>query len=250
MWEASTAINTTQPFNNMKYTKNYKKALDTLKDKKVYNLSEAVKLAKENSSTKFDSTAEVHFNLNIDPKQADQMVRSTVVLPHGTGKKLKIAAVVPDDQVKAAKDAGATSAGLEDLIAEFEKGKFKYDVVVASTGVMKNLGKVAKILGQKGLMPNPKSGTVTDDVVKTIEELGRGRVELRNDKEGNVHAIFGKVSFKQDELENNIKSLLTTIRDNKPSGIKGSYVKSITVTTTMGPGIRLDVNEVMSSLSK
>jgi large subunit ribosomal protein L1 len=233
-----------------KYGKNYKKALESLKAKPMYNLNEAVKLVKETGGTKFDSTAEIHLNLNIDSKQADQTVRSTVTLPHGTGKKLKIAAVVPDDKVKSAKDAGATAAGLEDMIAEFEKGKFDYDVVVATPDVMKNLGKVAKVLGQKGLMPNPKSGTVTPNIEKAIEELSRGRVELRNDKEGNVHSIFGKVSFKEEELENNLKALLQTIRDSKPSGIKGTYIKSITVTTTMGPGIRLDINEVMANLSK
>lgn len=233
-----------------KYGKNYKKALESLKEKPMYDLAEAVKLVKETGKTKFDSTAEIHLNLNIDPKQADQIVRSTVILPHGTGKKLKIAAVVSDDKVKAAKDAGATSAGLEDLIAEFEKGKFDYDVIVATPDSMKSLGKVAKILGQKGLMPNPKSGTVTDDIEKAIEELSRGRIELRNDKEGNVHSIFGKVSFKEEQLENNLKAFLQAVREAKPSGVKGTFIKSITVTTTMGPGIRLNVNEVMSSLSK
>jgi large subunit ribosomal protein L1 len=233
-----------------KYGKNYKKSLEALKGKPMYNLAEAVKLVKETGKTKFDSTVEIHLNLNIDPKQSDQTIRSTVILPHGTGKKLKIAAVVSDDKAKAAKDAGATTAGLEDLIAEFEKGKFDYDVVVATPDVMKNLGKVAKVLGQKGLMPNPKSGTVSENIVKTIEELSRGRIELRNDKEGNVHSVFGKVSFKEDELENNLKAFLQAVREAKPSGVKGTFIKSITVTTTMGPGIRLNVNEVMSSLSK
>lgn len=231
-----------------KYGKNYKKALEAAKGKPMYNLTEAVKLLKEFSATKFDSTAEIHLNLSIDPKQADQSIRSTVILPHGTGKKLKIAAVVSDDKVKAAKDAGATAAGLEDLIAEFEKGKFKYDVIVATPDVMKNLGKVAKILGQKGMMPNPKSGTVTPDIEKTIEELNRGRVEFRNDKEGNIHSIFGKTSFKEEELENNLKAFLQALRDNKPSGVKGAFIKSITICSTMGPGVRLDANQVMSEL--
>jgi len=233
-----------------KYGKKYKSAAELLKGKDVSSLSEAVKLVKETGTTKFDGTAEVHFNLNIDPKQADQIVRTTVILPHGTGKKLKIAAVVSDDKISAAKAAGAAAAGLEDLLAEFESGKFDYDVVVATPDVMKNLGKVAKNLGQKGLMPNPKSGTVTPDIEKAIEELSRGRIELRNDKEGNVHSIFGKVSFKEDELENNLKTLLLSLRDNKPSGVKGTFINSITLTSTMGPGIRLDVNGVMGSLSK
>ncbi|MBN2096397.1 50S ribosomal protein L1 [Candidatus Peregrinibacteria bacterium] len=233
-----------------KYGKKYKNAAGLVKGKVVSSLSEAAKLIKETGATKFDSTAEIHFNLSIDPKQADQAVRTTVVLPHGTGKKLKIAAVVPDGKVSIAKAAGAAAAGLEDLIAEFESGKFDYDVVVATPDVMKHLGKVAKNLGQKGLMPNPKSGTVTTNIEKTIEELSRGRIELRNDKEGNVHSVFGKVSFKQDELENNLRTLLQTLRENKPSGIKGTYINSITICTTMGPSIKLDVNEVMGSLLK
>ncbi len=230
--------------------KKYKTAAEPLKGKVVTTIAEAVELIKSTSTTKFDSTAEIHFNLNIDPKQNDQAIRTTVVLPHGTGKKPKIAAVVSDDKISAAKAAGAKSAGLEDLITELGKGKFDYDVVVATPDVMKNLGKVAKVLGQKGLMPNPKSGTVTPDIEKAIEELMRGRIELRNDKEGNIHSIFGKVSFKEDELENNLKTLFQTIRDNKPSGVKGTFIKSITLCTTMGPGIKLDVNEIMASLSK
>lgn len=251
-WEVPKTVNTTQQIIIMKKThgKRYRKALESVNGKPMHDLTEAVKLLKETGNTKFDSTAEVHLNLNIDPKQADQLVRSTVVLPHGTGKKLKIAAVTTDDKVKAAKEAGAVAAGLEDLLGEFETGKFDYDIIVATPDVMKNLGKVAKILGQKGLMPNPKSGTVSDNIVKVIEELSRGRVEFRNDKEGNVHSIFGKVSFKEEELENNLKTFLKAIRDSKPSGVKSTFINSITVTTTMGPGIHLSVNEVMGSLNK
>ncbi len=233
-----------------KYGKKYKNVAESVKGQTVSALDEAAKKVKEAGTTAFDSTAEVHLNLNINPKQADQTIRTTVVLPHGTGKKLKIAAVVPDDKVSAAKAAGAAVAGLEDLIAEFESNKFDYDVIVAVPEVMKDLGKVAKNLGQKGMMPNPKSGTVTTDIEKTIEELSRGRIELRNDKDGNVHAVFGKVSFKEEELENNLRALLQALRDNKPSGAKGTFINSITLCTTMGPAIRLDVNEVMRSLSK
>lgn len=233
-----------------RYGKNYRKAAEALKGKTVSTLNDAVKLLKKAGTSKFNETAEIHLNLNIDPKQADQTVRSIVMLPHGTGKKLKIAAVVTDDKVAGAKAAGAVAAGMEDLIEEFSKGKFKYDVIVATPDVMKHLGKVAKVLGQKGLMPSPKSGTISTDIEKTIEELSRGRVEFRNDKEGNVHAIFGKLSFKQDELENNLKAFLQAIRENKPSGVKGTFIKSITLASTMGPGIHLEVNDVMSSLSK
>ncbi|MBU0577286.1 50S ribosomal protein L1 [Patescibacteria group bacterium] len=228
--------------------KNYRSSLDKLKEKDFYLLNEAIKLLKETGSTKFDSTAELHINLNIDPTKADQTIRGVTGLPHGTGKKPKIAAVVSDDKVKAAKAAGAVSAGLEDLITEFSKGKFDYDIVVAASDVMKDLSKVAKILGQKGLMPNPKSGTVTDDVEKTIKELMAGRVEYRNDKQGIVHTVFGKTSFKEEELENNLKTLLKTIRNAKPSGVKGTFIKSISISSTMGPGIALNVSETLKSL--
>jgi len=205
---------------------------------------------KKTTVTKFNGTAEIHLNLNIDPTQADQTMRTTVALPHGTGKKLRIAAIVADDKIKLALDAGATAAGMTDLLAEFEKGKIDYDVIVATPDMMKNLAKVAKTLGQKGMMPNPKSGTVSPDIVKTIQELTKGRVEIRNDKEGNIHAIFGKMSFKEDELLNNLKVFLMAIRDGKPTGVKGTYLNSITLNSTMGPGIKLDTKTVMGELPK
>jgi len=228
--------------------KKYADAVKKLAEKKSYTVTEAVKLLKETGTTKFDSTAEIHLNLNIDPTKAEQAIRGTINLPHGSGKKVRVAAIVGDDKVKAAKDAGADDAGLEDLVAEFEKGKINYDVVVATPDVMKKLGKVAKILGQKGLMPNPKAGTVTDKIEDAIKEIKAGRLEYRNDKEGNVHTIFGKLSFKEEELENNLKSFLRVIREAKPSTIKGSFVKTMTLTSTMGPGIRLNVNEALRDL--
>ena len=227
--------------------KNYRNSLDKLKGKEFYEVNEAIKLLKETSATKFDGTAEVHLNLNIDPTKSEQAIRGTVPLPHGSGKKIKIAAIVSDDQVKAAKDAGAENAGMEDLIEEFSKGKIKYDVIIATPEAMKKLGKVAKILGQKGIMPNPKSGTVTDNPEKTIKELIAGRVEYRNDKDGIIHTIFGKVSFKEEELENNLNTILKVVRESKPATVKGTFVKSITITSSMGPGIKLDVNEAMKS---
>ena len=232
----------------MKRGKKYADAAKKVAEKESYTLSEALKLLKETGTTKFDSTAELHFNLNIDPTKAEQALRGTISLPHGSGKKVRIAAIVTDDKVKAAKDAGADAAGLEDLIAEFEKGKISYDVVVATPDVMKQIGKVAKILGQKGLMPNPKAGTVSADIEKTIKELKAGRLEYRNDKEGNIHTVFGKLSFKEEELENNLKSFLRVIRDAKPSAVKGTFIKSVTLSSTMGPGIRLDVNAALKAL--
>ncbi len=228
--------------------KKYNEAAKKLAEKESYTIAEALKLLKEIGTTKFDSTAEIHINLNIDPTKAEQAIRGTISLPHGSGKKVRIAAIVSDDKIKEAKAAGADEAGLEDLVAEFGKGKINYDVIVATPDVMKKIGKVAKILGQKGIMPNPKAGTITDDIVKTIKELKAGRLEYRNDKEGNIHSIFGKLSFKDEELENNLKSFLKVIREAKPSVLKGSFVKSITLTSTMGPGIKLQVNEALNSL--
>jgi len=232
----------------MKRGKKYTELAKKLTQKADYTIEEGLKLLKETSYTKFDSTAEVHFNLNIDAAKADQAIRGTLNLPHGSGKKVRIAAIVSDEKAKAAKEAGADEAGLEDLIAQFEKGKVNFDVVVATPDVMKQMGKVAKILGQKGLMPNPKAGTVTDNITKTIKELRAGRVEYRNDKEGNVHSIFGKLSFKDEELENNLKAFLRVLRDAKPATIKGSFINSITLTSTMGPGIKLNVNEALRTL--
>lgn len=232
----------------MKRGKKYSEAARKVGQKESYGLLEGIRLMKETAVTKFDGTAEVHLNLSIDSTKADQAIRGTISLPHGTGKEVKIAALVTDDKVKMAKEAGAQVAGLEDLIAEIEKGKFNYDVVVATPDVMKQIAKVAKILGQKGLMPNPKAGTVTDDIVKTIKELRAGRLEYRNDKEGNLHSVFGKLSFKEEELENNLKSFIRVIRDAKPASIKGAFIQSLTITSTMGPGIRLDINEALKVL--
>ena len=233
-----------------KKSKNYRASLEKMTGKAFYSVPEAIKLLRDTNTVKFDATAEVHMNLNIDPKKSEQAIRGTVALPHGSGKKLKIAAIVNENNVKIAKAAGAEAAGLEDLIAEFSKGKINYDIIVATPDVMKSLGKVAKILGQKGLMPNPKSGTVSDNIEKTIKELMGGRVEYRNDKEGNLHTIFGKMSFKDEELENNLKTIIKAIRNSKPSTVKGTFVRSITITSTMGPGIHLNVNETLKSVSQ
>ncbi len=228
----------------MKRSKNYKAAIELLKEKESYNPDEAVSLLLQTAKTKFDASCEIHMNLGIDPKQADQALRGTMNLPHGTGKKLKVAAFVPEDKVKEAKDAGAIEAGADDLIEKVNDGWTDFDIAVATPDMMKNIGKVAKILGQKGLMPNPKSGTVTPEPGKIIEELMKGKIEYRNDKLGNLHNIFGKVSFGEAKLKENLESYINKIMEIKPSGIKGTYIKTITLTTTMGPGIRLDVNSL------
>lgn len=228
----------------MKRGKNYKAAKELLKDKEFYTVDEAVSLLVQTSKTKFDGSCEIHMNLGIDPKQADQALRGTMNLPHGTGKKLRVAAFVPEDKVKEAKSAGAIEAGAEELIEKVNEGWLDFDIAVATPDMMKHIGKVAKILGQKGLMPNPKSGTVTPEPTKVIEELMKGKIEYRNDKLGNLHNIFGKISFGEAKLKENLENYIKKIVEEKPSGVKGTFIKSITLSTTMGPGIKLDVSNL------
>lgn len=225
-------------------------AVKKLVEKALYDFDDAVSLLKKTSTTKFDSSCEIHAVLGIDVKQSDQAVRSTVVLPHGTGKTLRVIAFVPENLVKEASGAGAVKAGLEDLIEDINKGWLDFDVAVAHPSIMKNLGKIAKTLGQKGLMPNPKAGTVTDQIGKTIEEIKKGKVEFRADKLGVVHNMFGKVSFSQEQLAENLRVFLKALMDCKPASVKGVYLKTLSVATTMGPGIHLDIAKVMEALKK
>jgi large subunit ribosomal protein L1 len=221
--------------------KKYRNFAKTFDRRKQHSLSEAVDIVvKAKELTKFDQSVEIHLNLNIDPKQADQIVRGTVVLPHGTGKDVRVIAFVDEGKVKEAKAAGATEAGTEDLIAKIEKGWLEFDVAVASPDQMKDLGKIAKILGQKGLMPNPKAGTVTPDIAKTIGEIKKGKVEFRVDKLSNLHNMVGKISFGADKIKENILTYVKAVNEAKPTGVKGHYINSITITSTMGPGIKLD----------
>ncbi|MCF7812695.1 50S ribosomal protein L1 [Candidatus Gracilibacteria bacterium] len=227
----------------MKKSKSLRAAYEKLEEGKLYSPSEAIKLMKKTSTVKFDPTAEVHFNLGINPKHADQQVRSTVSLPHGTGKKVRVAVFCGDDKVKAAKSAGAIEAGGDDLIQKVSGGWLDFDVAVATPPMMKELAKIARILGPKGLMPNPKAGTVTEDVEKTVSELAAGRLEFRNDKNGLVHTIFGKLSFDEKKLIENLEAMIKAIQDIRPTGVKGVYIKSVTVTSTMGPGIKVSISE-------
>ncbi|MBU0667829.1 50S ribosomal protein L1 [Patescibacteria group bacterium] len=231
-----------------KHGKKYRKAVELLAEKSDFTLDEAVKLLKETSTTKFDASCEIHMRLGIDTTQADQLVRSTISLPHGTGKKVRVIAIVPDDKVKESLDAGAIKAGHEELIDEIAKGFLDFDVVVATPDVMKNLGKVAKTLGTKGLMPNPKAGTVSPTPGKTIKEIAGGRVEYRTDKQGQIHQIFGKVSFSEDQLKENLTTFVKAVTDAKPAAVKGVFVKNLCVATSMGPGIKLDVPSVMAEI--
>lgn len=228
--------------------KNYRKVAELVNSEKLYTLEEACELLKQTSTTKFDASCEMHVKLGVDVKQAEQLSRSTVSLPHGTGKDTRVIAFVNENKIKEATEAGAIKAGLDDLIEEITKGWLGFDVAVASPDVMKNLGKVAKTLGTKGMMPNPKAGTVTAEIGKTISELKKGRVEFRTDKQGQMHNIFGKASFSASDLKQNLKTLLKAIVDAKPAATKGNYIQGISVATTMGPGIKLDTASVLSEL--
>lgn len=224
--------------------KHGKKYLEALKlvEKKGYSIDEAIALLKKTNPSKFDASCEVHFYLGVDPKQADQNIRTTVALPHGTGKDVRVVAFVGEEKIKEAKAAGAVEAGTDVLIEKIEGGWLGFDVAVATPDQMKNLGKIAKTIGQKGLMPNPKTGTVTTDVAKTIAEIKKGKVEVRIDKLSNLHNIFGKISFSEEQLKANLMAVIKAVLDCKPASSKGTYVKSINITSTMGPGINLDVN--------
>ena len=224
-----------------------KKYQDAVKliEKESYSLDEAVALLKKTSVTKFDSSCEVHFKLGLDPKQADQNIRTTTSLPHGTGKDVRVVAFVDENNVKAATAAGAMEAGTEDLVKKIEKGWTDFDIAVATPDQMKHIGKIAKTLGQKRLMPSPKAGTVTPEFEQAITELKKGRVEIRVDKEANLHNIFGKVSFDEAKLKENLMTIIKTVQEVKPASSKGTYMKNLVVTTSMGPGIKLDVTSAL-----
>ncbi|MDR1433602.1 50S ribosomal protein L1 [Candidatus Endomicrobiellum devescovinae] len=207
---------------------------------KIYILDEAVSLVKETAKAKFDETIEVHVRLGIDPKQSDQIVRGTVSLPHGIGKTRKVAVLAKGEKQKEAENAGADIIGSDNLIESISKGSLDFDVLVATPDIMKDLSKVAKILGPKGLMPNPKSGTVTFDIGATVKELKKGRVEYKNDSFGIIHVPVGKASFEKGKLVDNIKALVEAVLKAKPSSSKGQYIKSISISSTMGPGIYVE----------
>lgn len=233
-------------------SQNGKKYLEAkaLVTKESYLVDEAVALLKQVSKTKFDATCEVHFRLNVDPKHADQNIRGTVSLPHGTGKEVRVIAFVDDSGVKKAKEAGAVEAGTAELIEKIEKGWLDFDVAVADPSQMKDIGKIAKILGTKGLMPNPKAGTVTPDYEKAIADIKKGKVEFRIDKLSNVHTVFGKVSFKDPQLKENLLAIAKAILDAKPASVKGIYIKGITMNPTMGPGLPMDIAALTAEVKK
>ena len=223
--------------------KKYVAACEKIEKNKAYSKEEAVKLAKETSVSKFDSTVEVAVRLNLDTKKADQQLRGAIVLPHGTGKTRKVLVIAKGENATKAKEAGADYVGDVDMLGKIEKENwFDFDVMIATPDMMPLLGKLGKVLGPKGLMPNPKTGTVTMDVTKAVNEVKAGRVEYRTDSFGNVHGIIGKSSFTEEQLLENLNAFMATILKVKPATVKGDYVKNIAITTTMGPGIKILVN--------
>ena len=212
---------------------------------KEYSVEEAMKTLKELKSAKFDETVEVALNLNVDPRHADQMVRGSVVLPNGTGKTVRVAVFAKDAKADEAKAAGADLVGAADLIEDIQAGKIDFDIVISTPDMMGVLGKVARVLGPKGLMPNPKTGTVTMDVAKAVENAKGGQVNFRVDKKGNIHAGIGKISFSEDKIKENFVTLLETINKAKPASAKGRFITNGAISLTMSPSIKLDTTELM-----
>jgi len=212
---------------------------------KLYTLKEAIELLKELKKTKFDESVELHVNLGIDPKQSSQIVRGAVVLPHGTGKKVRVCVLAKGEKLKEAEQSGAEYYGSEELIEKIAKGWTDFDVLIATPDMMKDLAKLGKILGPKGLMPNPKTGTVTNEIIKTVEEVKKGRIEFRNDSYGIIHCMVGKLSFDTEKLVDNIHAVIDTIIKLKPPQAKGVYLKKIYLSSTMGPAIQINPNEFL-----
>ena len=223
----------------MKKGKNFLKALEQVEEK-PYQLSAAIELVKKVSFAKFDEMVEVSMSLGVDPKHADQMVRGTVQLPHGLGKTVRVIVIASTDKVREAREAGADEAGGDDIIQKIQGGWMDFDAVVATPDMMRSVGKLGRVLGPRGLMPNPKTGTVTFEVAKAVKEVKAGKVEFRVDKGGNIHAPVGKASFASDRLTENASALISSVVIAKPAALKGRYVKSVTVSSTMGPGISVE----------
>lgn len=228
----------------MKKGKKYVEVSKQVEKNKLYSKEEAIKLVKSTSVTKFDSSVELALRLNLDTKKADQQLRGAFVLPNGTGKTKKVLVIAKGDQAKAAVAAGADYVGDIDMLEKIEKENwFDFDTMIATPDMMPALGKLGKVLGPKGLMPNPKTGTVTTDTKKAVEEVKKGRIEYRTDSFGNVHTIIGKVSFDEAKLLENLNAFVSLIIKTKPAVVKGAYIKGITVSSTMGPGIKININD-------
>ena len=228
----------------MQHGKNYRKAADTVDRSALYSPSEAIKLAKQTSAVKFDPTVEVAMRLGVDPRKADQMVRGTVNLPHGTGKTARVIVFAAGAKAAEAEAAGADAVGTDELVARIQEGWLDFDAAIATPDQMAKIGRIARILGPRGLMPNPKTGTVTMDVTKAVNEIKGGKITFRVDKHSNLHLIIGKASFDLAQLIDNYAAVLDEVLRVKPSAAKGKYLRKVTVATTMGPGVPVDPNVV------
>ncbi len=233
-----------------KRSRRYEELREKLDPSKTYEIEEAIKILKEMATVKFDETVEIAVRLGIDPKQSDQQVRGPVSLPHGTGKEVRVLVFAQGDKAKEAQDAGADYVGTDELAEKIQNGWFGFDAAVATPDLMRIVGKLGKLLGPRGLMPNAKVGTVTFDVGQTVKEIKAGRLEVRNDKFGNIHLPLGKTSFPDNHLVDNLFSVLETLMKMKPAAARGRYIKGITLTTTMGVGLKLDPNQTISRMDK
>ena len=225
----------------MKHSKRYNVAYTMFDRQKRFDLAEALKLFKSLPASKFDETVEVHFNLGVDPRKADQQIRNSLVLPHGTGKTMRVLVFAEGDKADEARQAGADYVGVDDMMDKITTGWFDFDVVISTPNLMGRIGKLGRVLGPRGLMPNPKVGTVTMDVAKAVEEAKGGKVTYRVDKFANLHIPAGKLSFEEDKLRENIKAILSAVIKERPATLKGVFIRSITLCTTMGPGIKIQV---------
>lgn len=227
-------------------SKRYTNAMKTITPNKEYTIAEAIAAIKKNATAKFDESLEIAMQLGVDPRKADQIVRGTVALPHGTGKTVRVLVIAKSPLDKEAIAAGADYAGFEEYIEKIQNGWTDIDIIIATPDVMGQLGRLGKVLGPRGLMPNPKSGTVTTDVAKAVKEVKAGKIEFRVDKAGNIHAAIGKCSFDSAKLEENFRIFYASIMRSKPSTAKGKYVRSVHLTSTMGPGVPLNETELMN----
>src|SRR5688572_12614259 len=228
----------------MPHSKSYRKSLDLIDRSRLYTPSEAIKLAKETSKVKFDATVEVAMRLGVDPRKADQMVRGTVNLPHGTGKISRVIVFAAGEKAAEAEAAGADAVGTDELVARIQGGWLEFDAAIATPDQMAKIGRIARILGPRGLMPNPKTGTVTMDITKAVNEIKGGKITFRVDKHSNLHLIIGKASFSAEQLIDNYAAVLDEVLRSKPSAAKGKYLKKVVVATTMGPGVPIDPNVI------
>ena len=224
-----------------KVSKRYAEVSKLVDRNKTYPIEEAVALARQTGKCGFDASVEVNFRLNVDPRHADQQIRGAMVLPNGTGKTQKVCVVAQGDKEKEAQEAGADFVGGADIIEKIQKGWMDFDVLIATPDMMGQLGRLGRVLGPKGLMPNPKTGTVTMDVAKAVDEVKKGKVTYRVDKEGNINVMIGKVSFEDDKLIENFRAIYNTIAKARPTTVKGTYMKNLVLSTTMGPGIRVTI---------